>query len=406
MDKTMYKKPDFTPTRKEMMEILKGYIKPVSGSATIALTTAAGRICAEDIRAMYDMPNRPVSSCDGIAVRFADFDGGMPDTYSWVEGRDYCYSNTGVAIDNNFDTVIAIEKVKLGSGGGISLFAGPTRIGEYVGLVGSQIKKGEVLAKKGECINPSLMGILLSGGIKNIEVLAKPKVTFIPTGDELVPAGFRIPEGKNTESNSLMLKAYIEECGADVLLYPIIPDEVKEIKKAILSAVQCSDLVLVCAGSSKGSKDFTIDILESLGEVIVYELGHGPGKHCSLTIYENKTPILGLPGPPNGADLISSLYVKNTLRLMQLQPIQMPDTTEAILTEDLNIFEFDFMNYMRVFIKDGRYYARPLAMQGKTRSELYHAHNGRFYINKGTLYKAGQTVAVEMRLPKEYITEE
>jgi molybdopterin molybdotransferase/putative molybdopterin biosynthesis protein len=401
----MYKKPDFEPNRNEMLEILQSNIQPISRVETISLTTAAGRVCAETICAKNDLPNKPVSGCDGIAVRFADFIKGMPNTYSWTEGKEYCFSNTGVAIAETFDTVIPIEKVELDKEGKIRLLVVPSRCGEYVGAVGSHLKKGEVLIYKGEIITPALMGILLSDGFMNIRVLAKPKVVFIPTGDELVPAGFETPCEKNVESNSLMLKAYIEEYGAEAIIYPIIPDEFKKLQEAIFSAVQIADLVLICAGSSKGSKDFTIDLLESLGKLTVYELGHGPGKHCSLTYFEN-IPIIGLPGPPNGADLVTTLYVKNTLSLMQMQPVQLPYTLEAIFTNDTNMYGLDFIDYAYVFIKKGQYYVRPVAMQGKTRAELYHAHNARFYIKKQTAFKAGDVINVEMRLPKEYITEE
>ncbi|MEL7564251.1 MAG: molybdopterin molybdotransferase MoeA [Dehalobacterium sp.] len=401
----MYKKPDFTPTRNEMLRILEDNIKPLSNTETISLIAAAGRICAEEIYAKNNLPNKPVSACDGIMVRFADFEHGIPDTSSWQEGIEYSFSNTGVAICENYDTVIAIEGVKFGQDRKIILLDCPVKRGQYVGAVGGQVKEGELLATKGEILTPALIGILFTCGILNIKVFTKPKVAFIPTGDELVPAGFEIPLGKNVESNSFMLKAYIEECGGEAILYPIIQDKFEKIQEAILSAVQASNLVLICAGSSKGSKDFTMEILESIGNIIVHELGHGPGKHCSLT-YVGDTPVVGLPGPPNGADLVSELYVKNTLRLMQMQPVQIPHTVEAVLTKDIKGRNFDFMEYIKVFIKNGQYYARPIVMQGKTRSELYHAHNARIYLKCKTVHKAGDVISAEMRCPLEYIREE
>jgi molybdopterin molybdotransferase len=345
-----------------------------------------------------------VSALDGVSVHFEDFEEGIPDTSSWTEGKEYCFSNTGVAICEPFDTVIAIEYVEFDKDGQIIFLICPERKGENIGAVGGQVKEGELLVHKGEKFNPSLIGILLTSGVTNVKVLVKPKVVFIPTGDELVSVGFEIPLGKNVESNSFMLKAYIDECGGEAILYPIIPDVFEKLKEAILSASKIADLVLICAGSSKGNKDFTIELLESVGNVIVHELGHGPGKHCSLTYLED-TPILGLPGPPSGADLISELYVKNVLNLMQMQPIQLPYTVEAVLLEDINGYEIDFIVCMKVFIKDEKYYAKPVVMQGKTRAELYHAHNARLYIKKKSFFKAGEVITVEMRCPKEYIME-
>lgn len=401
----MNKKSKFEPSRNEMLSILEKNIQPIAKNETIPVAAASGRVCAEDIYAINSLPNKPVSDCDGIAVRFKDFAEGAPDTSLWQEGKEYCFSNTGVALCEAFDTVIAIEKVEFDQEGKIRLLGCPTRQGEYVGVVGKYVKKGELIASKGEMINPSLIGILLASGIINIKVLAKAKVAFIPTGDELVPVGFEVHLGKNAESNSLMLKAYIEECGCEAIIYPIIPDIAEKIKEAILSAAKVADLVLICAGSSKGSKDFTIDILEGLGEVVVHELGHGPGKHCSLA-YAGNVPVIGLPGPPNGADLVSLFYINNTLRLMQMQPFQLPYTIQAVLAEDINGYAIDFIGYMRVFMKDGQCYVRPVSMFGKTRAELYHAHNAYFYIRKNSVIKKGESINIEMRCPKEYITEE
>jgi molybdopterin molybdotransferase len=399
----MYKKPDFEPNRNEMFKILENNIKQISRNETIPVSVALGRICAEDIYAKNTLPNKPVSALDGVAVRFEDFSKGIPDTSSWTEGKEYYFSNTGVAIHEDFDTVIAIENIEFDKAGKIIFLTCPIRRGEYISAIGGLVKEGELIAHKGEKLNPSLIGILFTSGVTNVKVLAKPKVAFIPTGDELVPVGFEIPLGKNTESNSFMLKAYIEECGGEAIIYPIIPDVFENLKEAILSATKIADLVLICAGSSKGNKDLTIELLESIGNVIVYELGHGPGKHCSLTYWED-TPIIGLPGPPIGADLISELYVKNALHLMQMQPIQLPYTTiEAVLEEDIYGYGIDFMIYMRVFIKNGKYYTSPVITIGKTRAELYHAHNAYLYVKKKSIFKAGEAITVEMRCPKEYI---
>jgi len=398
----MYKVPDFLPSRDEMLKILEINIKPVNKTETIRVVDSLGRICAADVYAKHTLPNKPTSACDGVSVRFDDFLNGKPDTSLWVEGKEYCFSNTGVAIREDFDTVIPIEKVVFDDTGRISFSLCPQKRGEKVGVVGGQTKEGELIVYKGERLNASLIGMLLTSGITNIMALAKPKVAFIPTGDELVPAGYQTPPGKNVESNSLMLKAYINECGGEAILYPIIPDVMEKLKAAILSAVAVADLVLICAGSSKGNKDFTIELLESIGNVMVYELGHGPGKHCSLA-YSGTTPIIGLPGPPMGADLTAALYVKNAMRLMQMQPVQSPVAIEAELTEDINGIAFDFIRQMNVVMKDGKYMAQPIANQGMTRAEFYHKTNGYFYIEKEATIKAGTKIAVEMRYPKEYI---
>ena len=151
------------------------------------------------------MPNRRTSGCDGIAVRFSDFAKGMPDTSSWKKGNEYVYSNTGVAIPDQYDTVLPIEEVVLSETGSLSLRSVPPEQGSEVNPIGSQILEGELILAKGEEIRPDTIGLLASAGFTCVSVMARPKVTFIPTGDELVPSGFPVPAGKNVESNSLMV---------------------------------------------------------------------------------------------------------------------------------------------------------------------------------------------------------
>lgn len=91
---------------------------------------------------------------------------------------------------------------------------------------------------------------------------------------------------------------------------------------------------------------------------------------------------------------------------MQMQPFQLPYTIQAVLAEDINGYAIDFIGYMRVFIKDGQYYVKPVSMFGKTRAELYHAHNAYLYIQKNSVIKKGEIINIEMRCPKEYIMEE
>lgn len=203
-----YHEPEFEPNRDEMLEILRRRISCLNKTETLPLSEACGRIAAKKLSAGYSLPNRPASAFDGIAVRFSDFTDGCPDTENWREGEDYVFSNTGVAIPDGYDTVIAIEDVTpVGSGIRLNQAALPKKKGEYVEPAGSQLCQGETLLLRGEVITAEKIGILASAGFLSVPVYAKPRVLFIPTGDELVPAGSEVPAGKNVESNSLMVLA-------------------------------------------------------------------------------------------------------------------------------------------------------------------------------------------------------
>ena len=145
----MYHEPSFEPVRDEMMEILKKHIPVLQRNELVSVENALGRVCAEDVTAPYNLPNTKVSSFDGIAVKFSSFADGMPDTSGWQEGREYVFSNTGMAIPEEYDTVIAIEDVTVKDDGGITVHLPPEHEGFYVNPPGSQMKQGEVLAGKG-----------------------------------------------------------------------------------------------------------------------------------------------------------------------------------------------------------------------------------------------------------------
>jgi molybdopterin molybdotransferase/putative molybdopterin biosynthesis protein len=226
-------------------------------------------------------------------------------------------------------------------------------------------------------------------------VYAKPIITFIPTGDELIPLGVKVPPGKNVESNGRMLEAYIKEWGGIPILYPIVPDDTELLKNTILKALIHSDLVLVCAGSSKGKKDITMDVLEEIGNILVRELGHGPGKHCSLTMTGDK-PIIGLPGPAKGAELTAGYYVRAALAFMNHQEYPRLEIVNAILTKDIKGTWIDFIFPIYLYYEDGKYYAKPVEAMGKTKMEGFRASNGKFYCEKGKEIKAGEIIPVEL----------
>ena len=391
----MYHEPSFEPTRDEMMEILKKHIPFLDRKEMVSLSESDGRIAADDIFAPYSLPNQDASGCDGIAVSFSVFERGMPDTSSWMEGKEYVYSNTGVAIPEEYDTVIPIEGVTVSENGSIILASVPECKGSEVTPAGSQIRRDELLVKKGETIHPGIIGILGSAGFTYIPVFAKPKVIFIPTGDELVPSGFPVPKGKNVESNSLMVSAFLRRFGAEAVSSPIIPDDLTALRKALSQAVASADMVIIGAGSSKGTKDYTMDVLEELGEVIVQELGVAPGKHCSLTMVGN-VPVLGIPGPPGGAQLISQYYVKAAVELLTAGSVRPVPTVSAILEADLSPKWIDFMQPVRLYEKGGVLYAQPLRPFGYTRAEGRDNSRCIFYCKGKTGYEKGTRIDVEM----------
>ena len=388
------------PNRDEMLAILEEHILPLTKTETLPLTQLCGRISAKEIRSPTPLPNTQCASCDGIAFRFNQLQAG---TRSWVEGIEYAFCNTGCHIDDQYDTMMEIECVEFDSNRRLNLTRLPEKQGEGVVPVGKQMRLDEVLVLKGERITPALQGILASAGISEAEVLLKPKVAFLPTGDELVPLGTNpLPLGKSMESNGLMLKALLTQWGCEAIVFPVTQDKPSALTSAVDAALEEADLAIICAGSSKGTKDFTIDTLAQMGEMLVHELDHGPGKHCSLFMINGK-PVMGLPGPPGGAELTARLYVQAAVRRLLMQPIPQPYTVEATLTKPVNGLFIDFIIRLHLFMQDGRMMAEPIKGFGSTRREAYLAANAQFYLKKEVNLEAGACVLAEWLAEPEYM---
>lgn len=297
-------------TREQAIEKLVEVSEFAPRTELVDLHSACGRVTAADCSSRYDIPSALCSQMDGIAVHFDDFADGMPDVSAWTFGSDYAWANTGTAMPAGFDTAIAIEQVEFDDAGTlVALKATPPQRGESCNQPGSTFAKGELLLPARTRLTPTKISALAMCGYTEVEVVAKPRVAFIPTGDELVEMGCELPAGKAYESNGILLEQKLRLWGAEPVIYPCLPDDWGQIKAAILDASEKADIVAINAGSSKGAKDFTMEILEEIGTVFCHETNHGPGHHTSAS-QVNGTPVLGISGPPTGCEITSDWYLK------------------------------------------------------------------------------------------------
>ena len=275
----------------------------------VALSQAVGRVLASDALAQQDMPNSLTCRMDSIAVHWDDFENGMPDTSNWQRGRDWQFANTGVGMPEGFDTAIVVEHVQFSEDDSkVRILAAPSARFAGTSQPGSRMKKGDILVPAGTVLSPLLAAHIASGNNVAVEVFCRPKVAFIPTGNELVCAGGQTPLGKNIESNSLLVESKVEQWGGEPIVFGIVPDDREAIEKALRDACECADIVVINAGSSKGNDDFCLEVLEEIGCVLYHQTNHGPGHHSSHSIL-NGTPIVGISGPPGGAAFTLDFYL-------------------------------------------------------------------------------------------------
>ena len=183
------------PKRDEMTALIQQAVGAVERREDIPFSQSCGRVCAADVFSRNTLPNRPVSRFDGIGVRFDDFAGGMPDTRQWREGREYVFCNTGIAIPDGFDTVIAIEDVEVLEQG-IALHAVPKARGEMVNPVGCNLRTGEPLARRGDVLVPAHVGCLPPAGWRPCRCMPGPGWRCSPPGTSWSPPPTRCRRGK------------------------------------------------------------------------------------------------------------------------------------------------------------------------------------------------------------------
>lgn len=284
-----------------------------------------GRVLARDVESLVDKPNKLQCCMDSIAVHWDAFEGlaagELPDTSGWVRGVDWEFANTGVVMPDGFDTAIVIEHVTVSDDEQqVRIDAAPSARFAGTRAPGSQMKRGDVLARAGEIVNADVAARIATGNVTAVPVRVKPKVAFIPTGDELVVPGGPIEAGRNIETNSLVFRGKVEKWGGVPMVFDIVPDDPEQIKAAIRRACAMADIVVLNAGSSKGSEDWNCEQMEELGEVLCHETNHGPGHHSSYALVEG-TPVVGISGPPAGASFTLNFYLRPLMmRFLGLSP--------------------------------------------------------------------------------------
>lgn len=288
---------------------------------TVSISEAIGRVLARDVASTVEVPNALTCCMDSIAVHFDDFADGIPDTSAWVRGVDWQFANTGIAMPEGYDAAIAIEHVTVSADEQhVEIDAAPSERFAGTRPAGGNLHVGDALAAAGDVVTPDVAARVAGGNHCSVIVRDRPKVAFIPTGNELVRPGGFIEKGKNLETNSVVARGKIEAWGGSALIFDIVPDKPELIEAAVREAVRTADIVVLNAGSSKGSDDWSCEQLEEMGTVLCHETNHGPGHHSWYAVVDGK-PIVGISGPSGGASVTMNFYLRPLIRaFLGLEP--------------------------------------------------------------------------------------
>lgn len=270
---------------------------------------AFGRVLSKAVYAKICSPHYNASAMDGIAVRARDTYGANESNPVILSEEQYTVVDTGDPIPDGTDAVIMVEDVTELEKGRVSIISA-VHPWQNVRQVGEDICMGDMIAPSFTKITPSLCGAFLAGGVLEAECIKKPLFGIIPTGDEIVSPKENPEKGEIIEFNSTVFSSMLKEWNAESRVYPIIRDKKDLLKKALLTASEECDIVLVLAGSSAGRDDYTSTIIEELGEVVFHGLAIKPGKPAVLGNIGN-VPVVGLPGYPVSAIVVMEEIVKS-----------------------------------------------------------------------------------------------
>jgi molybdopterin molybdotransferase len=284
-----------------------------------------GRVVAEPIYAPHPLPAFPRSTVDGYAVRAADTYGTSDSLPSYMKlageipmgskasfalTPSYCaLIHTGGMLPDGADAVVMIEHTQPSHIGEIEILHS-VAVGENILQVGEDVTAGDEVIPAGTRVRPAEIGGLMALGLTRVTVALKPKIGIISSGDEIVPPETPLQAGQVHDINAYTLSALIEDCGGEPVRYGIIPDEAVALQTVAAQALLECDAVVITAGSSASTRDFTAQVIDAMGQpgVLVHGVNIRPGKPTILAVCNGKA-VIGLPGNPVSALVIASLFV-------------------------------------------------------------------------------------------------
>lgn len=277
----------------------------------IAVESALGEITGKPVFAGHSSPIYNAAAMDGIAVHFADLAAASEASPVRLGKEQFTPVNTGNNLPQGFDAVVMIEDVHYVSEDEVELI-NPATPWQHVRTIGEDIVTTELILPQGHKVRPIDQGAMLATGVTTISIKKQPVVQVIPTGSELIQPGNTPAPGQIIEFNSRILAGYLNEWGAQATGAAPVSDDKEKLKKAMRDAAQANDIVIINAGASAGTRDYTSTVLAELGEVIVHGVAIKPGKPVILAIVDN-TPVIGLPGYPVSAILTMRLFVQEMI---------------------------------------------------------------------------------------------
>jgi molybdopterin molybdotransferase len=368
---------------------------------TVPLIEAREKFAATDVVARVALPRFDNSAMDGYAVVAAACGDGKPqrligeqaagaDRGLRLQAGEAIRVFTGAPIPSGADAVVMQEDVRVE---GAQIFVNTNvEVGEFIRRRGCDLSEGQRIVEVGTRLRAQELALLASQGFAEVKVGGEVRVAIVSTGDELVAPGGTLSAGQIFDSNSVLLQALVEKCGATVARIQHCLDDAAAIEQAFRDALRF-DVLIVLGGVSVGARDLVKPSLNAIGaQTDLWRVAVKPGKPF-LFGRAGDCAIFGLPGNPVSAFVTFLLFVRPTLlRMMGAgdDELRLPETN-AILREEL-CNDGDRPHYIRGQFTDGKF--TPIGRQESHALFGLSRANALVRVPSGETFQSGATVTV------------
>ena len=330
---------------------------------TLALDDALDRVTARPVIARLSSPHYHACAMDGIAVVAARTAGALETApVELVVGADALVVDTGDPLPDGFDAVIPIEQVEPRANDRVAVRAAAAPF-QHVRAIGEDVVASEVVVPALRRLGVADLAACAAAGVATVQVVRRPRVAVITTGDELVDVTADAPvPGAILDSNGVLLRACVRSYGGEVALALRVRDEEEALVAAVRDALAVTDVVVVNAGSSAGRDDYTARVFARFGDVVVHGVAIRPGHPLVLAVArETSTPLLGIPGYPVSAAICADLFLRPLLERLGHRDAPEPREIEVELTRKLfsPLGEDEYVRAVAARV-EGRLVATPL----------------------------------------------
>ena len=371
----------------------------------LPLVDALGHVTAGAVTSGEAVPAFDNTAMDGFAVRSADTTA-APVTLTVVdtlaagsapatavgEGQAIRIM-TGAPIPPGADAVIMLERTRSLDGGSRVVAEASVPAGNHIRIAGEDLEVGKVVFEPGEVLQPAHVGVLAGLGIHALDVVRRPRVGVLSTGDELVDGPEPLSLGQVRDSNRYSLLSLVRQAGLEGVDLGMARDDPEAIRTTIGRGVETCDAVLTSGGVSMGDYDCVKVVLDEMGQMSWMQVAIKPAKPFAFGIVDG-TPVFGLPGNTVSSMVSFELLARPALRRMMGHGELHRRRVVAIAAAPLRRRPDGKIHFARAVwaYRDGAYEVRSAGGQGSHQLSSLAAANGLAVLPDGHGVEPGDAV--------------